>query len=174
MKSKVLKDHFLTAFLACISLMGFQQCTIDQQKASNYQEILEFTEGIKVINTHEHQHRPDEYGFDTLNFYHLLHGAYLMQDILSAGGHRLDLEPLDTIGLNAGWEKYGQFLNFTRSTSYYGHFVKGFQKLYGFKDLAFTESNIAPLSAQVEKNYSDYGSWFDKAFHQAGFELIWW
>jgi hypothetical protein len=172
MKSKILKGHLLTAFLVCISLMGFQQCTPDQQKASSYQEILEFTEGIKVINTHEHQHRPDEFGLDTLNFYHLLNGAYLMADLISAGGVRVDMELIGSLDLEEQWELFGEPLNHTRSTSYYGHFIKGFQKLYGFKDLAFTESNIATLSAQVEKNYYDYSSWFDKAFHQAGFELM--
>lgn len=166
------KTYLLIGFLGCISLMVLQRCTVDNQKSTTYQKILNFADGIKVINTHEHQHRPEEYGLDTLNFYHLLHGAYLMQDIISAGGERLDLEPLDTIGLNAGWEKYGEFLNVTRSTSYYGHLIKGYKKLYDFNDLSFTEKNIPFLSAQIIKNYSNYSSWFDSAFHKAGFELM--
>ena len=57
-------------------------------------------------------------------------------------------------------------------------FIKGFQKLYDFNDLYFTETNIPILSAQIEKNYQDYHSWFDSSFHKAGFELMfkdqWW
>jgi len=166
------KTYVLIGFLGCISLMVLQRCTIDDQKSTTYQKILKFTDDIKVINTHEHQHKPEEYGLDTLNFYHLLHGAYLMQDIISAGAQRLDMEPLDTLDLNEQWELFGEYLKYTRSTSYYGHFVKGFQKLYDFNDLSFTEKNIPSLSAQIIKNYSNYSAWFDSAYHKAGFELM--
>jgi hypothetical protein len=50
--------------------------------------------------------------------------------------------------------------------------VKGFQKLYGFSNLYFTKDNIAALSIRIEDNYKDYKSWFDEAFHKAGFELM--
>jgi hypothetical protein len=125
-----------------------------------------------VINTHEHQHHPEEYGVERVSFYHLVHGAYLMQDIISAGGKRLDMESLDTLSLEEQWEMFGELLNFTNQTSYYGHFVKGIQKLYDFDNLYLTEKNIPPLSAQITKNYSNYDSWFDSAFHKAGFELM--
>jgi hypothetical protein len=166
------KTYILIGFLGCLSLIVLQRCTIDDQKSATYQKTLNFIDGVKVINTHEHQHRPEEYGLDTLNFYHLLHGSYLIQDILVAGGQRLDMYPLDTIGLEAGWDKYGTYLNYTRNTSYYGHFVKGFQKLYDFNDIFFTENNISALSPKIIKNYSNYSSWFDTAFKKAGFELM--
>ena len=136
----------LIVFLVCTSLVVIQSCTQDNQKTNTYQKILNYTNEIKVINTHEHQHRPEEYGLDTLDFYHLLHGSYLIQDILVAGGERLDMIPLDTIGLKAGWDKYGTFLNYTRNTSYYGHFVKGFQKLYGFEDRGTMFSSVKNVS----------------------------
>ena len=148
------KTYVLISFLGCISLIVLQKCTIDQ-KTSAYQNILNFTDSIKVINTHEHQHHPEEYGVERVSFYHLVHGAYLMQDIISAGGKRLDMEPLDTLSLEEQWEMFGELLNFTNQTSYYGHFVKGIQKLYDFDDLYFTEKNIPPLSAQITKNYSN-------------------
>jgi len=167
-----LKTFTLIGFLGCLSLVVLHKCTIDDQKNLVYQNILKFTQDIKVINTHEHQHKPEEYGLDTLNFYHLLHGAYLMQDIISAGGQRLDMVPLDTLDLDEQWELFGELLNYTRSTSYYGHFVKGFQKLYDFTDLSFTETNILHLSDQILVNYSNYSSWFDSAYNKAGFELM--
>lgn len=166
------KTYILISFFGFISLIAFQRCTIEDQKVTTYQNILEFTDGIKVINTHEHQHKPEEYELDTITFYHLLHGAYLMQDIISAGGQRLDMEPLDTLDLDEQWELFGELLGYTRATSYYGHFVKGFKKLYDFNDLSFSKENISPLSAQIVKNYSNYDSWFDSAYHKAGFELM--
>lgn len=172
MKTQVLRDQRLTSVIVCIVLLGFQSCSIDPQTSTNYDKILTFSESIKVINTHEHQHRPDEYGIENLNFYHLLNGAYLMADLVSSGAERWDMEGLSKLDLGQEWDIFGEALDHSRSTSYYGHFIKGFQKLYGFQDLSFTESNIAPLSAQIEKNYSDYPAWFDKAFHEAGFELM--
>lgn len=44
------------------------------------------------------------------------------------------------------WEINGKALDYTRNTSYYSHFIAGFQKLYDFDDLYFTSSNIIDLS----------------------------
>jgi hypothetical protein len=95
-----------------------------------------------------------------------------MSDIVSAGGTRLEAGPLDSLSLTDHWKINGEALDHTRNTSYYGHFIKGFRKLYDFDDLYFTETNIPLLSAQIEKNYRDYRSWFDSAFHKAGFSLM--
>lgn len=162
--------------LCVLSPLLFYQCI--QEPKSTYQKIKDVADGVKVINAHEHQHWPEEYGDLSYRFYHLIHHSYLMADIVSAGGTRLDNGPLDSLSLEAHWELNGQALDYTRNTSYYGHFIKGFQKLYDFKDLYFTETNIPVLSAQIEKNYTDYRSWFDSSFHKAGFELMfndqWW
>jgi hypothetical protein len=169
MKNVCNKFLVITIILS-ISCMLIYQCANDQQ--STYQNILAYADNIKVIDTHEHQHWPEEYGDHTPRFYHLIHGSYLMQDIISAGSYRMELDALDTLSLNAGWELFGQTLYYTRATSYYSHFIKGFQKLYDFKDLYFTKANIPVLSAQIEKKYADYRPWFDSSFHKAGFELM--
>ena len=82
------------------------------------------------------------------------------------------MEALDSLSAKVLWESYGPGLDFSRNTSYYSHFVKGFNKLYGFDALYFTEENIPQLSRQIEENYQDYGVWFDEAFNNAGFELM--
>lgn len=82
------------------------------------------------------------------------------------------MEPLNTLDLEEQWELFGDYLKYTRSTSYYGHFVKGFQKLYNFNDLYFTKKNISALSAQIVQNYSNYDAWFDSSFQKTGFELM--
>ena len=167
------KSYVVIIFLSFISIILIPRCTIDDQKAT-YRNILEFSDNIKVINTHEHQRQPKDFGLDTIafNFYHLLHATYLMQDVISAGGTRLGLDSLGALEVNDGWEMYGDLLNYTRSTSYYGHFVKGFQKLYDFNDLYFTEANILELSKLIKKNYVDYPRWFNESFEKAGFELM--
>ena len=156
--------------LLALSLVLFHQCT--QQPHTAYQKIKDTADAIRIINAHEHQHWPEEYGDLSYRFYHLIHSSYLMSDIVSAGGTRMDMGQIDSLSLEAHWDINGQALNYTRNTSYYSHFIKGFQKLYNFDDLYFTESNIPILSAQIEKNYQDYRSWFDSSFHKAGFELM--
>ena len=148
----------------------FHHCT--QPSSTSYQQIKDKADVIRVINTHEHQHWPEEFGDFTYRFYHLIHFSYLMADIVSAGGTRLDAGPLDSLSLEDHWKINGQALDHTRNTSYYGHLIKGFRKLYDFDEMYFTENNIPTLSAQIEKNYKDYRSWFDSAFHKAGFELM--
>jgi len=137
-----------------------------------YIKIMDYANNVKVIDTHEHQHWPEEYAPLPFNFYHLLQGGYLMNDVISAGSKRLDWEKITALDNKDGWELFGQALNYSRNTSYYGQLVKGFQRLYDFDDKYFTKSNIPLLSSEIEKNYADYRTWFDVSFRKAGFELM--
>jgi hypothetical protein len=98
--------------------------------------------------------------------------SYLASDISTAGANGYDWKIIDSLSLDELWDVYGDALNFTRNTSYYSHFVKGFRKLYDFNDLYFTKDNIRELSASIEENYKNYRSWFDEAFNRAGYELM--
>jgi hypothetical protein len=95
-----------------------------------------------------------------------------MQDLVSAGGNRLEMDEIGTLSVKEQWDILGASLDYSRNTSYYGHFIQGFQKLYDFDELYFTELNINDLSAQVVSNYSDFDSWFSTAFQNAGFEIM--
>ncbi|MCK5137001.1 MAG: hypothetical protein KAR19_14540 [Bacteroidales bacterium] len=72
-----------------------------------------------MINTHEHQHWPEEYGDLTYRLFHLIHRSYLMSDIISAGGQQFDTGPLDSLSLKDHWDYNGQALDYSRNTSYY-------------------------------------------------------
>jgi len=164
---------FKTLKYCLFIILGFiYACQGTSNRESLYESILEYSNEIQVVNTHEHQHEPAEYEIDTPNFFHLLHSTYLMQDLISAGGNRLEMEEIDSIPLDDQWEIFGGLLDFSRSTSYYAHFVQGFQKLYDFDELYFTGSNVKDLSAQIVSNYSDFDSWYSEAFKQAGFEIM--
>lgn len=160
------------SFLASISFLAFQMCSVNDREIDTFQNILQFTDDIRVINTHEHQHRPDEFGMDSIGFYHLLGRTYLYHDLVSSGMEQLDIKTSGIHDVDKLWEQFGDPLDFSRTTSYYGHFIKGFQKLYDFNEPYFTESNIPVLNAQIVENYTDYPAWFDSAFRKAGFELI--
>ena len=150
-------------------------CCIYQCRNDNdivYLKIRDHADQVKVINTHEHQHWPEEYGNYRFRFYHLIAAGYLAADVRSAGDNGLNWKLIDSLSLDQLWDIYGEALDYTRTTSYYGHFVKGFRKLYDFNDLFFTKNNIEKLSGQVEEKYKDYRTWFDEAFQRAGFELM--
>lgn len=153
-----------------ISFLLLNQC--GNNSSSVYSRIRAHADQIKVINTHEHQHWPEEYGDYEFGFYHLIAASYLASDISTAGANGYDWKLIDSLSLDELWNIYGKAIDYTRSTTYYSHFVKGFQKLYDFKDLYFTRDNIHELSAKIEENYKNYNSWFDKAFHKAEFELM--
>ncbi len=146
------------------------RCTTRDQVVG--ERIREYTDRVKVINTHEHQRWSEKQGDRRFRFYHLVIASYLNADLKSAGGGRYDRKQLDSLPLDELWNKFGQSLDDCRNTSYYGHYMKGLRKLYGIDDLFFTKENIETLSARIEKNYSDYRSWFDEAFQKAGFELM--
>ena len=171
-RSNNFKRFLIISFITAFPVFVFQKCTINNQKANLYQEILKFTDDIKVINTHEHQRRPDEFGFDTVGFYHILGQTYLYHDIVSSGINYSNNETAGENNKNRLWQQYGGPLDYSRATSYYGHLIKGFQKLYDFNDMYFNESNVSALNAQIIKNYSNYPDWFNSAFKKAGFELI--
>jgi hypothetical protein len=167
------KDFFsiiLSFLYLSLVVITLSQCQNPADKT--YQGIKQAIDQIRVINAHEHQHRPEEFGVHEFGFYHVLSTTYLSSDIRSAGTSFGDLNELDTLSLEDAWVLVGDGLNYSRNTSYYNHFVKGLEKLYGFKDLYFTRKNIEILDARIRKNYQNYEGWRDSAFHQAGFDLM--
>jgi len=165
-------DRLYSTFsiLAFILLILSASCTEDH--GAIHESLKNYANDIKVINTHEHQRWCEENASLNYNLSHLIQSAYLMADLVSAGGTWISPEQMDSMAMDEFWEINGHALHYTRNTSYYSHFIAGFQKLYDFQDPYFTESNIQGLSAKVEDNYADYRKWFDDAFHTAGFELM--
>ena len=167
-KSKI-SSIFMLPLLA-MSTLFMNQCDINEEAV--YRRIRDHADQVKVINTHEHQHWPEEFGDYHFRFYHLIAASYLASDVSSAGANGYDWDLMDSLSLDELWDVYGKALDYTRSTSYYSQLVRGFQKQYGFDDLYFTKENIAGLSIRIEDNYKNYKTWFDEAFNRAGFELM--
>lgn len=167
-KSKIYSLGIQT--LEILSFIFISQCSTDEN--SVYQKIRDHADRIKVINTHEHQHKPEVYGNYKFRFYHLVAASYLAADVSSAGAKNFNWKVIDSLSLDKSWDNFGEALNNTRNTSYYSQFTAGFRKLYGFSDTYFTKENIDGLSPRIENKYKDYTSWFDEAFHKSGYELM--
>lgn len=159
----------LGSFIVLLTLLS--SCVTDTT-GDLKQRIRDHADGIKVVNTHEHQRGPDQKKSDSVNFYHLLHTTYLMSDLGSVGARHIDYDVMMEADYSWLWEQLGTYLDYCRNTSYYSHFVEGFKKLYGFEDLYFTEENIEVLSRQIEANYADFEAWYNKAFSLAGYEIM--
>ncbi len=153
-----------------LPFLFINQCSINE--SSTYRKIRDHADQIKIIDTHEHQRRPEEYGNYKFRFYHLIAASYLAADVSSAGANGHDFKLMDSLSLDNLWDIYGEALNYTRNTSYYSQFADGFRKLYGFSDPYFTKDNIEELSGRIEINYKNYDSWFNQAFHKAGYDLM--
>jgi len=167
---KIKISSVLILIFMSLSFFFINQCDINED--AFYRRIRDHADQVKVINTHEHQHWPEEFGDYHFRFYHLIVASYLSADVSSAGANGYDWNLMDSLSLDELWDVYGKALDYTRGTSYYSQFVRGFQKQYGFSDLYFTKDNIAELSIRIEDNYDNYKIWFDEAFHKAGFELM--
>jgi hypothetical protein len=169
MKARKAKSIIVLTILVFSSLAIFQCQPQRDPLETNLRNAID---EIAIINTHEHQRSPHELPDEHYGFYHLLESSYLGSDVRSSGASGYKMELLDSLSQEELWECYGPGLNHSRNTSYYSHFIKGFKKQYGFDALYFTEENVSGLSKEIEKNYEDYGTWFDQAFNNAGFELM--
>jgi len=122
------RNSVLVGLFFVICLPFISQCRKNDN--SLYQKIHDHADRVKVINTHEHQHWPEEYGNFKFRFWHLINASYLAADVRSAGAGNLQWRLIDSLDLDQLWNLYGKSLDFTRTSSYYGQFVKGFRKLY--------------------------------------------
>lgn len=138
-----------------------------------YRRLKDHADGIRIINTHEHQRLPSDFGnYRNFGFYHILAASYLAADVTSAGANAGNWKLIDSLDREKAWEYYGKALDYTRTTSYYGHLIEGFRQLYNFEDKYFTKENLEALSPAIESNYSNYEKWFDKAFRKTGYQLM--
>ncbi len=162
----------LAGALFIVILLALFIVSCAKNSTSVYAPLREYIDTIKVVNTHEHQRWFAQYEGHAYNFYTLLAHSYLQADLVSAGAPQLKTESINQGDLGELWKTHGPYLDFTRNTSYYSHFLAGFRLLYGFNDLFFTEENVRFLSAEIAENYSHKEEWYDKAFRWAGFETM--
>jgi len=137
-----------------------------------YDRLRAYIDTIKIINTHEHQGFWFEYKPKDSSFYTQLASSYLGADIVSAGAPEFEPNVIKKGNFDELWDIYGRYLDFSRNTSYYGSFQKGFQVLYGFDSPYFNKQGIASLSEKITANYANLDKWYGKAFVEAGFEIM--
>jgi hypothetical protein len=170
--AKSVKKNFPLILIICV-LIGFTfNCSKTNDEFSIKNLLKNFIDTIKVVNTHEHQRWFPQYDGLDINFYTLLNHSYLQADLVSAGAPRFDPESITKRDLDALWETYGRSLDFSRNTSYYSHFLMGFNILYGYNELYFTKEGIRSLSEKITENYKNRDDWYANAFEKAGFEIM--
>jgi hypothetical protein len=153
-----------------ILLSFFSNCATSTD--TTCQQLKSYINTIKIINTHEHQRRFSQYEGHDYNFYTILSRSYLNADLISAGAPPFNPERINKGDLDSLWEAYGTALDFSRNTSYYSHFLNGFNILYGYDKPYFTKEGIQSLSEMITKNYKNQDQWYAEAFDRAGFEIM--
>jgi len=161
---------FIAIFLIIVFTSLLTNCTTKTN--TTYELLKSHINTIKVVDTHEHQRRFSQYEGHAYNFYTLLAHSYLQADIISAGGPGFKPEIINRGSLDTLWDAYGPFLDFSRNTSYYSHFLSGFRILYGYDEPCFTKESIQSLSEKIAENYGQLEEWYQKAFQTAGFEIM--
>lgn len=162
----------LAAVLVLLAGMASVSARPAKPGTSPRSRLRSYLDTIKVVDAHEHQRWPPEYGGEAVNFYTLLESSYLQADLVSAGAPELKPEAVTRGDLDSLWKTYGPYFDLSRNTSYYGHFLAGFKLLYGLTDPAFTEANVRSLSARITANYAHKDEWYEKAFRRAGFDVM--
>lgn len=163
--------HFILIIAIVLFVFSATNCN-NEIESGVYDRIKAHIDNIKVINTHEHQRIRKEYREQNFTFYTALGSSYLRADLVSAGAPPFNAEVVNKGNLDELWNIYGRYLDFSRNTSYYGHFLRGFQVLYEYDSPYFTKEGIASLSEKIASNYSNVDEWYAKAFEKAGFEIM--
>ncbi|MGD8540250.1 MAG: amidohydrolase family protein [Candidatus Aminicenantes bacterium] len=143
-----------------------------ENSTTTFDRLRAYIDTIRVINTHEHQHEPADYAGQKYTFYTILANAYLRADLVSAGAPAFKPDVLNQSSLDELWGMYGPYLDFSRNTSYYNHFLTGIRILYGFNEPYFTKKRIATLSEEIAENYNNREAWYKKAVEKAGFDIM--
>jgi predicted TIM-barrel fold metal-dependent hydrolase len=158
-------------FSVIFIILGIFSHCADSSKTS-FRRLKNYIDTIKVVNTHEHQRWYADHDGHDFNFYTLVAHSYLQNDLVSAGALPIKIADVNEGNLDALWDAYGRYLDYSRNTSYYSHFLQGFQILYGYDYPCFTEEGIRNLSAQIAQNYKNRDAWYAEAFEKAGFETM--
>ncbi len=167
------KGHIRYVFISILITIFI--CSVSNCKeisTTTYDRLKAYIDTIKVINTHEHQREPADYAGRNYTFYTILANSYLQADLVSAGAPEFKPDVLNQSRLDELWDMYGRYLDFSRNTSYYSHFLAGLRILYGLDEPYFTKQRIASLSEEIAENYNNRKDWYKKAVERAGFDIM--
>jgi hypothetical protein len=169
---KDLNRFVIISFITAILIFSVYSCR-KEISTKTYDRLKEYIDTIEVVNTHEHQRKPAEYEGESYNFYTILANySYLNADLVSAGAPELEADVIKQGNLDELWDMYGRYLNFSRNTTYYSHFLAGIRILYEFDELYFTKMGIASLSEKIKENYNNREDWYKNAVEKAGFAIM--
>ena len=171
---KATKKYFLPALILLgFALMQFPGCSAGGgQKSPTYDQIKSYIDGIKVVDTHEHQSSYLLMAERDVNFFTLLDRSYINADLASAGAELVKMDVIDEGDHEKLWGIFDPYLDYCRATSYYAYILAGFRLLYDFEDPTFTKENTRALSQIITRNYKDFDKWYDSAFKKIGIEMM--
>jgi uncharacterized protein len=176
MTHRAARPAAIVAILAAVALAG--GAVASPAGSTVKARLLAHLAAVKVVDCHEHQRVSPEYVGRTHNFYTILSYSYLQYDLISAGARAPTAEQINVGDLDALWDGWGRSLDTARATTYYRQLLLGYRRLYGYRGDRFTREGIRDLSARIAANYRDEDAWFERAFRQAGFDVMfvdkWW
>ena len=136
---------------------------------NNYQQIRNYIDDLEILDTHEHIQNPG----DSSDFYLFNKISYFPSDIASSGAPGFDTMRETGFNSEIMWDKFGEYYNSSRATSYHEQFMNTLRILYGYKKPYLVKEDVKPLYDKIlYNNYRNYDNWFDEVYRKGKFRTM--
>ncbi len=136
---------------------------------NNYQQIRNYIDDLEILDTHEHIQNPG----DSSDFYLFNKISYFPSDIASSGAPGFDTMRETGFNSEIMWDKFGEYYNSSRATSYHEQFMNTLRILYGYKKPYLVKEDVKPLYDKIlYNNYRNYDNWFDEVYKKGKFRTM--
>lgn len=151
------------------SLILFSILLLPACQDSTYDKLRNYLETIDIVDTHEHLQIPaDSNGFFLFNTV-----SYFASDITSAGAPSYSRLQKHKFNADSLWDQFGEYYNYSRSTSYHEQFMNSLRILYDYQKPYVVKEDIPDLyNRMVINHYRNYGEWFDKVYRDTHFKTM--
>jgi uncharacterized protein len=154
-----MKRQILVLF--SVLLVGCQESVNDR--------ISSYINTIEIIDTHEHLQSPG----DSSDFYFFNAISYFPSDIISAGAPSFENLYNEEFNVDKLWNQFGEYYNYSRTTSYHEQFMNSLRVLYGFDKPFLVKEDIKPLyEKMLTNNFRNHSEWFDYAYNKANIKTM--
>jgi len=123
-----------------------------------------YTEGIPVIDVHEH-HMPETFLNPDVGLIQILEQSY--------AGWTREPSGISSVGTGRGtWEDIGAYVEGSATNAFVRNAVEALGELYGLGDGGITRDTWEDLDARIRKNHADPRRWTASVLDRAGIERV--
>ena len=134
-----------------------------------YNRIIDYINTLEIVDSHEHLQTPG----DPADFYFFNTVSYFTSDIYSAGSPSFYDPEKKKFKVDSLWNKFGEYYNYSRATSYHEQLMNTLRILYGYNKPYLVKDDINNLYNRMLVNrYNNYDKWFDEVYKKSRFKTM--